>query len=341
MPGPRARIRKVGQPDVPSPSRKEPVKSASETFIGIDVSKAKLDIHVLPGDQAWTTPNEGADLGALVSRLAALKPTLIVLEATGGLERRALAQLLAAKLPAVAVNPRQVRDFAKATGHLAKTDALDARILALFADRIRPEVRPPLDEENQELDALMVRRRQVIDMITAEKNRLSASPPSKRVVRAIRKTIAWLDKQLDEVDGDINGAIRNSPAWREKDDLLQSVPGVGKVLSRTLLAHAPEIGTLTHKQLGALIGVAPLNCDSGTHRGRRCIWGGRAQVRAVLYMAALAAIRYNPVIAAFHSRLIAAGKIPMVAIVACMHKLLTILNAMLRSNSPWSPEISS
>lgn len=341
MPGPRARIRKVGQPDVLTTSRKEPVNSPDQVFVGIDVSKAKLDIHVLPSEQAWTTPNDSADVGALVSKLAAFKPTLIVLEATGGLERRALAQLLAAKLPAVAVNPRQVRDFAKATGHLAKTDTLDARILALFADRIRPEVRPAPDEQTQELDALMVRRRQVVDMLTAEKNRLAAAPPSKRVVRAIRKTIAWLDKQLDEVDGDINSAIRNSPAWREKDELLQSAPGVGKVLSRTLLAHAPEIGTLTHKQLGVLIGVAPLNCDSGTHRGRRRIWGGRAQVRAVLYMGTLAAIRFNPVIAAFHARLIAAGKLPMVAIVACMHKLLTILNAMVRSNSPWRTEISS
>ena len=341
MPGPRARIRKVGQPDVPSTSRKEPVQSAREMFVGIDVSKAKLDIHVLPGDQAWTVSNESTDVGALVSRLATLKPTLIVLEATGGLERRALAQLLAAKLPAVAVNPRQVRDFARATGHLAKTDILDAHILALFAERIRPEVRPAPDEETQELDALMVRRRQVVDMITAEKNRLAAAPPSKRVVRAIRKTIACLEKQLDEIDSDINGAVRNSPAWRAKDDLLLGVPGVGKVLSRTLLAHAPEIGTLTRKQIGALIGLAPLNCDSGTYRGRRRIWGGRARVRAVLYMATLSAIRCNPAIAAFHARLTAAGKLPKVAIVACMHKLLTILNAMLRSNSPWRAEVSS
>jgi transposase len=341
MPGPRARIRKVGQPDVPSTSRKEPVKSESEVFVGIDVSKARLDIHVLPSHQAWSTANEGPHLDALVARLAALKTTLIVLEATGGLERRALALLLAAKLPAVAVNPRQVRDFAKATGHLAKTDTLDAAVLALFAERIRPEVRPPLDQQTQELDALMVRRRQVVDMITAEKNRLAAAPPSKRVVRAIRKTISCLQKQLDEIDTDINSAIRNSPAWKAKDDLLRAVPGVGKVVARTLLAQAPEIGSLTRKKIGALIGLAPLNCDSGTYRGRRRIWGGRAQVRAVLYMGTLSAIKHNPVIAAFHARLIAAGKLPKVAIVACMHKLLTILNAMLRSNSPWSPKSSS
>ena len=280
-------------------------------------------------------------MSALVSRLKALGPELIVLEATGGLERRVLAALLAAKLPAVAVNPRQVRDFARASGHLAKTDALDARVLALFAQKMRPEVRPAPDEATQELEALMVRRRQVVDMITAEKSRLGAAPPSKRVVRAIRKTIAWLEKQLDDVDSDIDSSIRNSPAWQEKDSVLRSAPGVGPVLSRTLMAHAPELGTLTRKQIGALIGVVPFNCDSGTHRGKRRIWGGRATVRAVLYMATLAAIRFNPVIAAFHARLLAAGKLPMVAIVACMRKLLTILNAMVRSNSPWRVENSA
>jgi transposase len=295
----------------------------------------------LPSDEAWSTPNEDDAIRALVVRLIDLQPTLIVLEATGGLERRVLAALLVAKLPAVAVNPRHARDFAKATGRLAKTDKIDARDLAFFADRIRPPVRPPRDEETQELEALIVRRRQVVDMITAEKNRLSAAPPSKRVVKAIRKTISCLEKQLDDMDSDIHSAIRGSSAWREKDDLLQSVPGVGNVLSRTLLGQAPELGTLTRKQIASLIGVAPLNRDSGTHRGKRCIWGGRAQIRGVLYMATLAAIQHNPVISAFHARLIAAGKIPMVAIVACMRKLLTILNAMLRSNSPWYTEVSS
>jgi len=267
--------------------------------------------------------------------LAALNATLIVLEATGGLERRLLAALLAANLPAVVVNPRRVRDFAKANGCLAKTDALDAAIIALFAERIRPPVRPPVDAETQELAALLARRRQVVDMITAEKNRLSADPPSKRVQRAIRKTISYLEKQLDEVDNDIDTAITNSPVWKAKDDIIQSVPGAGPVLSRTILSHAPETGTLNRKQIAALIGVAPLNKDSGTLRGRRIIWGGRTEVRNVLYMATLAAIRFNPVIARFHARLIAAGKLKKVAIVACMHKLLTILNAMLRSNSQW------
>lgn len=340
MPGSRARISKAGQSVVPNSSRKEPVNSTNATFIGIDISKARLDIHVLPGNQAWSTRNDDASVATLVLRLAALEPTLIVLEATGGLERRILAALLAAKLPAVAVNPRQVRDFAKARGYLAKTDALDARVLAEFAERIRPEVRPARDEETRELEALLVRRRQVVDMITAEKNRLAAAPPSKRVMRAIRKTIACLETQLVDIDSDIDGSIRNSSAWRAKDDLLRSVPGVGRVLSRTLLAHAPELGSMNRKKIAALIGVAPLNCDSGKHRGQRRIWGGRAQVRAVLYMAALAAIRFNPIIKTFHARLVSAGKKPMVAITACMHKLLSILNAMARSNSPWRSPIT-
>jgi len=276
----------------------------------------------------------------LVRRLGEISPKLIVLEATGGLERRAVAALAGASLPVVAVNPRQVRDFAKATGQLAKTDAIDAAVLALFADRIRPQVRPLRDEETQELEALVVRRRQVVDMITAEKNRLIAAPPSKRVRTAIGKTIKWLQKQLEEIDSDLDNAVKGSPIWREKDDLLQSVPGVGKVLSRTMLSLVPELGTLGKKQIAALIGVAPLNWDSGLHRGRRSIWGGRAQVRSVLYMGALVAARFNPVIRAFHARLVAAGKLPKVALVACMRKLLTILNAIVRDRTPWTREIA-
>jgi transposase len=276
----------------------------------------------------------------LVSKLGEISPKLIVLEATGGLERRAVAALAGASLPVVAVNPRQVRDFAKATGRLAKTDAIDAAVLALFADRIRPQVRPLRDEETQELEALVVRRRQVVDMITAEKNRLIASPSSKRVRTAIGKTIKWLQKQLEEIDSNLDDAVKGSPLWREKDDLLRSVPGVGKVLSRTLLSLLPELGTLGKKQLSALVGVAPLNWDSGQQRGRRSVWGGRANVRAVLYMGALAAARFNPVIRAFHARLIAAGKLPKVALVACMRKLLTILNAIVRDGKSWTQEIA-
>jgi transposase len=317
------------------------VNPTTATFVGIDVSKATLDLYLHPVGRVWSTPNEVDSIRSLVKDLASLPPTLIVLEATGGLERRVLAALLAAKLPAVAVNPRQVRDFAKAKAFLAKTDALDARVLALFAEAIRPAVRPAPDQETQELDALLTRRRQVVDMITAEKNRLSADPPSPRVQRGIRKTIEYLEKQLDLVDNDIDGAINNSSAWKEKDDLLRTARGVGKVLARTLLAQAPEIGTLNRKQIATLVGVAPLNRDSGKQRGRRCIWGGRAPVRHVLYMGTLAAIRFNPTIKAFHARLIAAGKMPKVAIVACMRKFLTILNAMLRTNSPWSDEVSA
>jgi transposase len=307
-----------------------------EIFVGIDVSKATLDIHIVPTGQAWSTGSSDAEIASLVSKLKGLSPQLIVLESTGGLERRLVAALVAAMLPAVVVNPRQVRDFAKAMGKLAKTDAIDAAVLALFAERVRPALRPVKDEESQELEALVVRRRQVVDMITAETNRLRAAPASKVVTKAIRKTIEYLEKQLERIDDDIDQAVRGSSAWREQDDLLQSVPGVGKVLSRTLLAHLPELGTLTRKQIAALVGVAPLNRDSGTLRGRRCIWGGRAQIRQVLYMSALVAVRFNPHLRAFFTRLVQAGKLRKVAVVAAMRKLLTILNAIAGTKTPWS-----
>jgi transposase len=309
-------------------------------YVGIDVSKAVLDVAVTPTGEAWSVPNTAEGMQRLVEKLGGMSPRLIVLEATGGLERRAVAALAAAALPVVAVNPRQVRDFAKATGQLAKTDAIDAAILAFFADRIRPELRPLRDAETQELEALVVRRRQVVDMISAEKNRLSAAPPSKRVRTAIGRTIKWFEKQLEEIDGDIDSAVKGSSAWREKDDLLQSVPGVGKVLARTLLSLVPELGALGKKQLAALVGVAPLNRDSGMQRGRRSVWGGRAHVRAVLYMGALVAARFNPTIRAFYARLRASGKLPKVALVACMRKLLTILNAIVRDRTPWTREIA-
>jgi transposase len=227
-----------------------------DLFVGIDVSKAVLDIAVAPTGEAWSVSNSMEGMQQLVGKLGEIKPTLIVLEATGGLERRAIAALAGAALPVVAVNPRQVRDFAKATGQLAKTDAIDASVLALFAERIRPQVRPLRDEQTQELEALVVRRRQVVDMITAEKNRLAAAPPSKRVRTTIGKTIKWLQKQLEEIDGDLDDAVKGSPIWREKDDLLRSVPGVGKVLARTMLSLVPELGTLGKKQLAALV-VSP------------------------------------------------------------------------------------
>lgn len=258
---------------------------------------------------------------------------MIVLEATGGLEVPLTSALAAAGLPVVVVNPRHVRDFAKASGQLAKTDALDAQTLAQFAEVMRPTPRPLPDAQAQALAALLTRRRQLVEMLTAEKNRLrTAAPPIRKSVRA---HIAWLERELTHTDTDLAQAIRQSPVWQEKDGLLRSVPGVGSVLTTTLLANLPELGTLTHKQIAALVGVAPLNRDSGTLRGRRTVWGGRAQVRAVLYMGAIVAARFNPVIRAFYQRLRAAGKAKKVALVACMHKLLTILNAILKHRTPW------
>jgi transposase len=311
----------------------------SEAFVGIDVSKAALDVGVLSPEQFWTIPNDEAGCRSLAERLQTLSPTLIVLEATGGFETLAAATLAAAGLPVVVVNPRQVRDFAKATGTLAKTDRLDARVLALFAQRVRPAVRPLKDTQSRELEALFTRRHQLVEMLTMEKNRLSlAAAPVRKDLKA---HIIWLVKRLKDVDGELKALIQDSPVWREKDDLLQSAPGVGPVASVALLAQLPELGTLNRRQIGALVGVAPLNNDSGQYKGQRHVWGGRAVVRAVLYMATLAAIRCNPSIKAFYQRLRAAGKKPKVAIVACMRKLLTILNAMLKSKTPWCDKMAA
>jgi len=309
---------------------------SEELFVGIDVSKATLDIAILPTKESWSVPNTENGIGELVDRLRQLPaPTLVLMEATGGLERQALATIAAAGLPAMAINPRNVRDFAKSVGLLAKTDAIDAHVLALFADRIRPQWRPLPDEDTQALEALLLRRRQVVDMITAEKNRLGATP-SIRVKKDISEHINWLERQLRITDRDLDKTIKNTPVWKETVDLLKSVPGVGRFMIATLLSQLPELGTLDRKQIAALVGVAPFNRDSGTLRGRRSIWGGRASVRGVLYMSTLAATRCNPAIRAFYERLRAAGKLPKVALVACMRKLLTILNAMLRGRTAWN-----
>lgn len=311
----------------------------SEVFVGIDVSKAALDVGVLPLAQFWTAPNDEAGCRSLAERLQTLSPALIVLEATGGFETLVTATLAAAGLPVVVVNPRPVRDFAKATGTLAKTDRLDARVLALFAQRLRPPVRPLKDAQSRELDALFTRRRQIVEMLTMERNRLDlAAAPVRKDLKA---HIAWLVKRLKDVDGELKTLIENSPVWREKDDLLQSAPGVGPVASVALLAQLPELGTLNRRQIGALAGIVPFNHDSGKFKGQRHVWGGRAVVRAVLYMATLAAIRCNPSIKAFYQRLRAAGKQPKVAIVACMRKLLTILNAMLKTKTPWCDKMAA
>ena len=278
-------------------------------------------------------PNDADGVVTLVERLQTLHPTLIVLEATGGLERSATAALATAGLPVVVVHPRQARDFARATGQLAKTDALDARALAHFADVIRPTPRPLPDAQTQELRALLGRRQQLIGMRTAEQNRLAGT--SGRLTKDIEAHIAWLNARIAIRDDDLETMLRASPLWRANDDLLQSVPGIGPVCARTLLLELPELGTLTRQQIAAVVGVAPLNGDSGTLRGRRIIWGGRAPVRTVLYMGTLVATRFNPQIKAFYQRLLAAGKIKKVALTACMHKLLTMLNAMLKHRTSW------
>ena len=305
-------------------------------FIGIDVAKAQLDIAIRPSGERWAVPNDASGVTMLVDRVQALQPTLIVLEATGGLERAATVALATAGLPVVVVNPRQARDCARATGQLAKTDALDARALAHFADVIRPTPRPLPDAQTQELRALLGRRQQLIGMRTAEQNRLAGT--SERLTQDIKAHIAWLNTRIATLDDDLETMLRASPLWRENDDLLQSVPGIGPVCARTFLLELPELGTLTRQQIAALVGVAPLNCDSGPLRGRRTIWGGRAHVRTVLYMGTLVATRFNPQIKAFYQRLLAAGKIKKVALTACMHKLLTMRNAMLKHRTSWQAQ---
>jgi transposase len=306
------------------------------SFIGIDVAKAQLEFACRPSGETGTVANDDEGIRTLVDRGQALSPTLIVLEATGGYETAVVAALAAAGLPVVVANPRQVRDFAKAMGQLAKTDALDAQVLALFAERVQPAPRPLPDDALQALDALLTRRRQLVEMLTAERNRLFVARPPVR--RDLQQHIRFLERRLREADDDLHTAVKASPTWRVKDDLLQSVPGVGRVVSLTLLAELPELGRLSHKEIAALVGVAPLNRDSGTLRGKRLVYGGRAPVRAVLYMAALVASKCNPVIRAFYQRLRAAGKPAKVALTACMRKLLIILNAIARSGAPWQPE---
>ena len=305
---------------------------SSLIFVGIDVSQARLDIALRPG-AAFSIAHEESAIATLVEQLTALRPVLIVLEATGGMEIPLTSTLATAGLPVVVVNPRQVRDFARASGLLAKTDALDAQVLAQFAEVMRPTPRPLPDTETRALAALLARRRQLVEMLTAEKNRLLSASASIR--KRLRAHLTWLERELQCMDTDLTTAIQQSPVWREKDALLRSVPGVGPVVTSTLLANLPELGRLTHKQIAALVGVAPLNRDSGTLRGRRTVWGGRAQVRAVLYMSAIVAARFNPVIRAFYQRLCACGKAKKVALTACMRKLLTILNAMLKHRTPW------
>jgi transposase len=278
-------------------------------------------------------PHTEDSITTLVERLRHRQPAGLVLEATGGLEVPLASALAVAGIPVAVVNPRQVRDFAKATGRLAKTDAIDAQTLARFAEAVRPAPRPLPDEAAQAFSALLTRRRQLIEMLVAEQNRMQRAP--RPIQPQIQAHVTWLKQQLAALDEDLTHRIQSTPIWREQEDLLRSVPGIGPVVSRTLLAELPELGTLTHKQIAALVGVAPLNRDSGTLRGRRTTWGGRAVVRAALYMSTLVATKHNPVIKVFYQRLRAAGKAPKVALVACMRKLVTILNAIVKHRTPW------
>jgi transposase len=305
-------------------------------FAGIDVSKARLDVALWPRGERWSMTNDEFGIAQAVDRLRAVKPVLVVLEATGGLELSVTGALAAATLPVVVVNPRQVRDFAKATGELAKTDAIDAGVLARFAEAVRPEVRLLPDGCTQELRALLARRRQLVEMLTAEKNRLGSAPGS--IKGEIRDHICWLERRLKRTNDSLAQALRSSPIWRAKDDRLRSAPGVGPVLATTLLADLPELGRLNRKEIAALVGVAPFNRDSGNQRGKRMIWGGRASVRAALYMGALVAVRHNPVIRAFYGRLRQAGKGKKLALTACMRKLLIILNAMIKQQTNWQTD---
>lgn len=305
----------------------------SEAYVGVDVSKSSLDLNVLPGSQTQKFSNDDRGVTQLVKFLRNIDPTLIVFESTGGLEMLAVSRLVERQLPVVITNPRQVRDFAKATGKLAKTDAIDAGTIARFARDIRPEIRPFKDEQTQALTAINTRRRQIVDMLVTEKNRLHTALKPNR--KSIEDHIGWLQKALSDINYDIDQMIKQSPIWCENDKILQSFKGVGPVTSATLLCALPELGSLDRKKIAALVGVAPLNCDSGKYRGRRRIMGGRAEVRRSLYMAAVAALRYNPTIKSFYDRLIDAGKPPKLALTACMRKILVILNAMMKNRSYW------
>jgi len=307
-----------------------------EKFVGIDVSKGALDLSIDPAGETLHIEHDDAGISQVVKRLAALTPTLIVMEATGGLEMRLACELTAKNLPVPIINPRQARDFAKATGQLAKTDLVDAAILAAFARAIRPAVRPIKDADTRDLDDLVTRRRQLVDIRVQEMLRLGTA--SKVQKKSLAAHISWLDKRITDLDDDLTKRLRASDVWKTKDDLLRGIPGVGAVTSLTMLAKCPELGQLNRREIAALTGVAPLAKDSGKHRGKRFVWGGRADVRAVLYMATVSAIRFNSRIKVFAERLKLAGKPGKVVIVACMRKLLTIMNAVIKNNAPWNPK---
>jgi transposase len=321
----------VDEPASNKDGRKE--KTMSGTYVGIDVSKERLDVAVVPSGEKRQFSNDEAGLSKLLGKLVKLSPTLVVMEPTGGFEVPLAGALAAEGLPVAVVNARQIRNYARAVGKLAKTDKLDAMIIAEFAHKVEPEVRPLRDEENQEIKAIVSRRRQLMEMLKAEKNRLATAP--KFMKTNIMAHIKWLSQEMEQLDRNLRQQIEASPIWWEKDDLLRSIPGVGNVTSATLLAELPELGNLNRREIASLAGVSPFNQDSGTLRGKRRIWGGRTSVRAALYMAALVGTRYNPVIKAFYTRLLQKGKAKKVALVACMRKLLTIMNSIIRYRKAW------
>jgi transposase len=308
-------------------------------YVGIDVSKALLDVGFHPSKKTVQVANDDSGIGGLVAHLRAAMPTLVVMEATGGYEEAVAWALTAAGIPVAVVNPRQVRDFAKAIGRLAKTDKIDALVLGHFGEAAKLEPTPLADELTRELEDQIARRRQLVEMLTAEQNRLARA--KNRVKKGIQSHVDWLKKRIKDADRDLGKLIKQSPAWREREELLRSVPGIGPVVSRTLIAELPELETLARGQLTALVGLAPFNVDSGQMRGKRAIWGGRASVRVALYQAALVGIRYNPVLRAMYTRLVVAGKPKKVAIVACARKLLHIVAAMVRSKKPWNVTVAA
>jgi transposase len=303
-------------------------------FVGIDVAQDRLDVHLRPGGEAFAVARDSEGIEALVARLRELAPTLVVMEATGGMETIVAAALAAAELPLAVINPRLIRDFARSKGRLAKTDRLDAAVIAHYGEAMKPPIRPVPSPQAQMLGEQVARRRQLIEMMTAERNR-RRQLTAKRLIKGVDRILAALQAQLSELERDIGDSVRGTPAWREKEDLLTSVPGIGEKIARTLIAELPELGSLGRRQVAALVGVAPFNRDSGKWRGRRSIAGGRAVVRSALYMSILVSIRRKLPLAAVYQRLRAAGKPAKVAIVACMRKLITILNAILRDNKPW------
>lgn len=303
-----------------------------DLFVGIDVSKATLDVHAVPTGESFKLGNDEVGINAVVEYTRAA--ALVVLEATGGFEIPVAAALTQAGVPVVVVNPRHVRNFAKALGKLAKTDRIDAQIIARFAEAVRPEPKPLPDEQSQELEELMARRRQMVGMLVMEKNRMSMTRSNLRA--QIQSHIDWLSEGLSKLDSEIDKLLKSSPVWREKDNLLRSVPGVGPNLSKTVLAELPELGSLNRRKIAALVGIAPFNRDSGAFRGRRTVWGGRGKVRTALYMAALVAAHRNPMLRAYYQSLLVRGKAKKVALVACMRKLLTILNSIIKHQKPWA-----